>query len=185
MPDHMFFGSRIIAPVTFEDDRTTIMNRTLARGIDSLRNPGQAWKISFGVEPSEGISPFTTLLQYGNSSFWFTLPQPETPTVEKGSQSALVEVNKPAGSNVVDVTLPANRFIRFSNHNKVYLVVSSSGGSSVIYPTLRSGIADNDIIDYGDNVQIFVRFDEPQQYSFTFNDGVLNDHTRIHLLEDV
>jgi hypothetical protein len=141
--------------------------------------------VSFALEASNRILPFTKLVELGSDSFAFPVPQPDDPAVEKGALTVATSALSAVDSTTVSADLPVGRFVRFDGHDKVYLVVSGNGTTSEVYPRLRSGVASGETVYYGDNVTMTVLLDEPQEYSFTFSDGVLNDHTRIHLIEDV
>lgn len=97
-----------------------------------------------------------------------------------------------AGSTTVNLstssTIPAGTFIKFSNHDKVYITLSErDSGSPVvdIFPALRKNVNTTDTVFWQDDIVIDMLLDTENILGMSFIDGILMDLGSIKLLEIV
>lgn len=136
--------------------------QTNARSID-----GHRWEIS-GTYPLLTRAQAATVMAYiksvRGSSSTFTLVLPEYSNAN-GTVSGTVLANGAAAAGATSVTIDgitgqinAGDFVKFANHNKVYMVTADRNGAGAmsISPPLREAVADNEGVTY-DAVPFTVR----------------------------
>jgi hypothetical protein len=76
-------------------------------------------------------------------------------------------------------------FIRFTNHNKVYLVVAAgaSGTGVRITPSLRKAVPTGTKIIVGDKVTMDARYDTSVRLGIVYKDGILSNPGTVRLIE--
>jgi hypothetical protein len=95
----------------------------------------------------------------------------------------------PAGASNFAViganSLVAGEFIQFTDHSKVYLVVSggSSGKDVTVVPPLRVAVSAGTRLVLGGNVTMHASYNVDTQLGITYKDGVLSDPGTVKLVE--
>lgn len=159
-------------------------NRNNARsrgqsGRTQVRNlGGQYWSFTAQHPPlnrADYSTVFAFIMQQGNGSESFQMRVPEWSDAT-GTMTGTLLVNNvsgyAAGSTSIAAdggtgTLPVGDFLKFANHNKVYMVTSgiTDAGTIQIQPPLQAAVVDNEAITY-DNVEFTVRLaNDVQEYS--------------------
>lgn len=128
--------------------------QTNARSID-----GQRWEISAKyplLTRSEAATVMAYLKSVRGSSSTFTLVLPEY-SDSSGTVSGTVLANGSAAAGSTSVTIDgitgqinAGDFVKFANHNKVYMVTADRNGAGAmsISPPLREAVSDNEGVTY-------------------------------------
>jgi hypothetical protein len=182
---YRFQGARIVAPVTFETDEILFVNNTLAVRQERISLFGQRWKVTFEVEPEPNANILVHMLPRLAATFEFNVPQPDNPLLFEALTGSTTGVaNAGVTGFGTAAVLPAGRFIRFANHNKVYMVTGYNAGVATVYPSLEAAIPSGTSFSYGNNVNMRVFYDESQVRGITFNDGVLSSPGTITLIEN-
>jgi hypothetical protein len=185
MSTYTFQGARIIAPVSFETDEILFVNNTLAMRQERVSLFGQRWKISFKVEPKSNADILVHMLPRLSTTFNFTVPQPDNPKLFTPLTGNVTDTaTRGSDSFQTTTNLPSGRFIKFSNHSKVYMVLSRSDNTVTIYPSLELDLTTETTFAYGNNVTMQVFYDENQVRGITFENGVLSDPGTITLIEN-
>jgi hypothetical protein len=185
MSQYTFQGARIAAPVSFETDEILFVNNTLSLKQERVSFTGQRWRVSFGVESQPNAAILVHMLTRLTSTFEFNVPQPDNPFLSE-SLTAAVTASSAAGSTSFSTgaTVPVGRFIRFNNHNKVYMVTGQSGSVVSVYPALESAVSSSVNFNYGINTTMRVFYDESQVRGITFENGVVSNPGTITLVEN-
>ena len=151
----------------------------------------QRWEVEAEIMPVSTTPEhlIQSVLLGGHSSAYVRMPQ----TVhQEFSVECSVMDNAVANSgkiNVVGISPTRGSFIRFANHNKVYIVVDSTeiaGGFELsVYPTLRKAVPANTIVQYGKRVTARMKFDTSSIRGIKYQDGILASPGTIKLIEDL
>lgn len=154
--------------------------RSMAQsGRTQVRNlGGQYWSFTVEHPPlnrADYSTVFAFIMQQGNGAESFQIQIPEW-SDQTGTMTGTVRVNNaagyPVGSTSIAVdggtgTIPVGDFIKFANHNKVYMVTSgvTNSGTLEIQPGLHAAVVDNEQVIY-DDVEFTVRLaNDVQEYS--------------------
>lgn len=119
---------------------------------------GQRFEVSAGYPPmiAANFAPIWAYLapKQAGTAFDIVLPRLSN-QISAVSGTADVDGSFSAGVSSVDITgitgiLKAGEYVKFSNHNKVYLVTAdrNSGGPLSIFPDLRSPVTSSDTVIY-------------------------------------
>ena len=88
-----------------------------------------------------------------------------------------------------DGVLSKGSFIKFSNHDKIYMVTSDVGpGSPVpvnIYPSLRTAVTTSDFLLSGASAALTYYRDIDTTQGLTFSDGIISSAGTISLVEAI
>jgi hypothetical protein len=186
MSFYTFQGARIVAPVSFETDELLLVNNTLTMKQQRMTLPGQRWRVSFRVQPQPNANILVHMLPRLVTSFDFTVPQPDNPKLFSAlTGNVTAAASAGATGFQTSATVPAGRFIKFNNHNKVYMVLSQQGTAVTLYPALQATLATTNTFTYGNNVLMKTYYDDEQVRGITFENGLLSDPGVIMLVEDV
>ena len=145
----------------------------------------QRWEIKTALEPSNhGYEFFVHSVMNGyNTVFDIRMPQiyRGAGTYTTGSFSA----SGAAGASIVSISggsIPKGEFVRFSSHNKVYMVTTdSSGGSLSIFPKLKSAVSG--AMEVGDSVNFKATYDPSTILGMTYQNGILGDPGTVTFIE--
>jgi len=169
------------------DAEATLSSEALNLRTQTRSLNGQRWEIS-GSYPlltraeAAVIVAFKKLQRGANGTFTLVLPEYSDTS---GTATGTVLVNDASGFAIDDTAitidgltgiLQAGDFIKFANHDKVYMVVADRDGAGAltISPPLRAAVVDNEAITYN-SVPFTVRFAKDKQ---SFSVGTHN-RTRI------
>ncbi len=90
-----------------------------------------------------------------------------------------------AGASIVAYTggaVPKGEFVKFSSHDKVYMVTANSNGSSLsIFPKLKTAI--NGAMFAGDNVVFKAKYDPSTILGMAYQNGILGDPGTVTFIE--
>ena len=193
MAEYTFQGQLIIAPVSFESEQKVLSTKTWSSREERVTMDGQRWRISFGLEPDEGASLLPHLVASFGDEFDFIVPQPDAPSQDNPNNALIVEGTSEIGTNRVDIKtsdwrnlINRGRFIKFGNHNKLYMVVNITSDAIFIYPNLVSEVRDGFTLFCGtENVEMRAQYDTSMTKGITFSDGLLSDPGTVTLVEAV
>ena len=196
MATYQFLGQDIVAPFrvnsnepVFAADSVSLKHRRVAQG-------SQRWELEFGVVMQDAASFFADMVSDFDSEITMTMPQLNVrgETISSGTcTSAVVAASTTAaGSTSVPLgstngTISKGRFVKFANHNKIYLVTGEfpGSGSISIYPKLTQEVPATTALLYKDSDAITFRGyrDVTNVNGITYTDGVLSEAGNINLIE--
>jgi hypothetical protein len=93
----------------------------------------------------------------------------------------------PSTANVTvnDGLIPVGTFIKFSNHNKVYMVGADRSGPGLlsIYPPLRVALTAGVTCTFREDVVMSVKYDTDTVIGMVYSDGILMDPGVVTMIE--
>jgi hypothetical protein len=193
---YQFLGQDIVAPFrvnsnepVFAADSVSLKHRRLAQG-------SQRWELEFGVIMQDSASFFSDMVSSFDSEVTMTMPQLNIrgETISSGTCTTAVITGStsPVGSTLINLssangTISKGRFVKFANHNKIYLVTGeySGSGNLSIYPKLVQSVPVATALLYLDSHAITFRGfrDVTNINGITYTDGVLSEAGTINLIE--
>jgi len=221
MKKYYYNGLEILTPFSIISNEPHFDMTTVSLKTQRTSQNHQRWELSFntlGTENTE-VDSFFSSFEGIDSVKKMIMPQ-----LNSVADSALIDSNgeddypvvtsAAAGSNLVFVvanpnisgTLKKGSFIKFSNHDKVYVLtqdfeISSSLNKQLyIYPSLRESIPSNTTVKHGNSVTynsdntinvansgcvLSYYVDINNQTGITFQDGILSNLGTISLIEAI
>jgi hypothetical protein len=187
---YYFYGRPIVAPVTFSSMKKFYDNRRLDLKRSVATTPHVRFTWSFRVVPGDCTEMFSIMMSGEFEEFDFTVPQMLSPERNHSALIGSIIDHVPAGSTTIPVSagliLPST-FIRFSNHQKIYMVKTRKdplGSTMSIFPELQVSLSSANTFNYGNNVVARVMYAPDTVRGITFSDGVLSDPGTISLEEN-
>ena len=200
MAAYYYKGQQILAPFSITSNEPAFDITSVSLKTQRTSQGHQRWELSFNVQPDKD-SPQDLLIDMlpeisGNSTM--IMPQfskvvdrltaagsitPST-TYNFGVESLILNSSGASG------LIPKGAFIKFSGHDKVYIVKSDvdltgSTATMDIYPRLRTSVQTSDTVGYGDAAVITYYRSVDSATGITFTDGILANPGTINLVEDL
>jgi len=202
MSVYYFDGAQILAPFTINSNEPMFEAETVSLKIQRASQNVQRWELSFEVSGVDTTQVDLLVNSVINLDQVSNMIMPQLPTVDKNytvsSGDTLVGASADAGSNSVfgntsnkSGVLPKGSFIKFSNHDKIYLVTSEVNFNTIsnpaisIFPSLRVAVTTSNLIKTGQEVLITYKRSIDNSSGITFVDGVLSSLGTINIIEDV
>lgn len=196
MATYQFQGQDIVAPFKitsnepmFSADSVSLKHRRISTG-------AQRWELEFGVVMQDASSTFADMVSTFDDAITMTMPQLNVrgEIISSGTSTASILVSAQANANSSTValsgangTIAKGRFIKFNNHDKIYIVTSeySGTGSLSIYPSLRANVPALSSLQYRDSDPIILTAfrDITNINGITYTDGILSEAGNINLIE--
>jgi len=152
----------------------------------------QRWEISFTTVTTEDTEADFILGTVTGLTTTDTMVMPQLPSVVKNNTATAnltISVAQTAGASSVTVVsdgvIQKGSFIKFSNHDKLYMVTAdvSAGTAPIsIHPKLKQAVATTDTMLTGDSVLFTYFRDIDNLTGLTFSDGVLSQAGTITLV---
>lgn len=202
MATYYYHGAKILAPFSIVSNSPIYDADTVS--LKKLRSSQghQRWELAFSVVGNDNVADLL-LASIENLTNAHNMIMPQLKEVEEANtlsgtlivptltsaNSATVEV---ANSPYVGGTLKKGSFIKFSNHDKVYvvsqdLVIQSISGTSTlnIFPKLQKPLAQDSTVKYGSDCTLTYFRNITNLQGMTFSDGILSNLGSIELIEAV
>ena len=141
------------------DNEAVLLSESIDLSTNARSLNGHRWEI-YGKYPPLTRTEAGVVMAYiksqRGSSGTFSLTLPEY-SDSNGTASGTMRINNGSGyaigstSVVIDGITGAlvdGDFIKFANHNKVYMVTDISGSTLTVYPSLTSAVVDNEEVTY-------------------------------------
>lgn len=186
------------APLAIRSKQPGFASDTLSLKRKTILTNYQRWELDATIAPLDpdfNILGHTTKMGYTNS-FPIRMPQPVFPNYKTPPKDLMCSVvtEAPMASKQVYIVnsnpsfaLPANSFIKFRGHSKVYLVTDSQiiTGKNLItvHPTLVGDVSIGEDVYVGDNVTMHVYYDTDTPLGLSFQDGILADSIKTTMVE--
>ena len=190
-----------VAPMKVISNKPIYVSDTLSLKRTTFARSAQRWEIETNLEPlvESANVLFVNLVTKGRSeTLTATMPQNYGVTRKRTSTSASPTAVGVAGASSMsgiistsDITVSANvglipkgSFIKFSNHNKVYMTVSDLTGTGLltIYPSLRATVSST-VFTFKDDVIFTCIYDTETITGMSYSDGIMMDMGSIKLVE--
>ena len=202
MTTYYYNGAQILAPLSIVSNTPTYEADTVSLKKLRASQGHQRWELSFNAMANDNAADLL-LSSVENLAIADTMVMPQLKEVEEANTilgELLVTEITPANSGVVKINntaatggvLKKGSFIKFSNHDKVYVVsqdLSMQGFSGTvdlnIFPKLKKAMAADTEVKYGSECMItYFRKIENMQ-GIKFSDGILSDLGTIELVEAI
>jgi len=198
MATYQFKGQDIVAPFRITSNEPAFVADTVSLKQRRVTQGSQRWELEFGVVMEDPADTFADMVSSFHSTVTMEMPQLNVrgETISSGTSSSQVSVNgtHAAGSTNVSLsfangTIKKGRFIKFNNHDKIYLVTSTfTTGSGIlsIFPSLRQTVPSGTQLLYRDVTDqiTFTAYREVSNVSgIVYTDGILSEAGNINLIE--
>lgn len=172
-------------PLSVESNYPVYGSDTISlRRVTASSVNAQRWELEVNLVPSNNSPSYLTHSVKNNSSKVFFLRMPQV--YGKSSAPTGIAVTSTAAANAtnvaVNLALPEGEFIRFANHNKVYLVVTG-GTTAEVFPPLRNSVPSSTVVYTGGEVSLRASYDLSSTNGIRYVDGVLSDPGSVRIIE--
>jgi len=198
MATYTFQGETIVAPFIIKSNEPVFSADSVSLRVRRVKQGAQRWELEFGVTMQDASSFLADSVSDFQTTITMEMPQLNIrgDTLSQGSSSSTVSVNgsHSAGDDTVALsgangTISKGRFVKFNNHDKIYLVKDQYSGSGTInlYPSLRTSVPGGTKMHYRDSASDSITFtgyrDLTNVQGITYIDGVLSEAGNINLIE--
>jgi len=197
MSTYQFQGHDIVAPFRLSSNEPVFSSDSVSLKVRRVRQGAQRWELEFGLILQDSSSFIADSVSTFHDAQTMEMPQLNVrgTTISQGTSTVPVTVNgfHSAGETEVALasangTIAKGRFIKFANHDKLYLVTAlySGTGDISIYPALVSNVPTATAFlyrDSGDSITFTAYRDISNVQGITFTDGILSDAGTINLIE--
>ena len=203
MTAYFYNGSPIVAPLTIESNQPMFVNDTVSlKQIRTAMN-AQRWELSFDVITNDNAVELL-IAQTESPQAIKTMIMPQLKEVcDSGYGNVYNDFisttsNYTAGESTINLTkqtgtgtVPRGSFVKFSNHNKVYLLLTEldlstfTSGDVNIYPSLRQDLSTGVQMQTFDDVTISYRPSIDNAKGITYSDGILASPGTINIIEAI
>lgn len=192
---YYYNGAEILAPLNIKSNEPVFEVTTISLKTQRASQNAQRWELSFPTATSAATEADALVGSITDVTSSSTMIMPQLPSVAAGNTagvSLVISVAASAGASAVTVVsdgiILKGSFIKFSNHDKVYMVTAdvAPGTAPVsIYPSLRSAVAITDVLKTGSSVLLTYYRSIDNARGITFVDGLLSNAGSIALIEAV
>lgn len=196
-----YLGERIIAPVEILSNQPGFQSETIALRTQTVGVTAQRWELRFKVDHEDPAAHFTQRIPNRFATKTMVMPQfyqrrgqptnALTGTVTVGTNTAAgqstVPIRRTSGTAGL---LSRGRFVKFSNHNKVYLITANvtlpnDGNVNLsIFPALTEAVTTSHQLMHLDNDVTITAYESIDNINgLVYTDGILTDNGPIHLIE--
>jgi hypothetical protein len=190
-------------PMTVKSNQPVFVSDTvsLKRRVD--RRPAHRWEISSKIAPDPKGNVFMTELITKGLWSTFTVLWPQSigaakarncssvPAVTNGVSGAttVTVTNVVKTNSAISVAIPRGTYIKFSNHNKVYMLtqdVPAIGNTPTainVFPTLRANVGSGVTIKYADDIEVQMYLETDTTIGMVYEDGLLMDPGQMKFVE--
>lgn len=200
---YQFKSTDIIAPVKISSEEPIFSTETISLKRQMVSQGAQRWVLEFGLAPSVTPALMASLVSAKTSTHTLEMPQiyegsASTTTLtgvidvqSNGHSAGETEIRANTQVGTEGLVLGAGRFIKFANHDKVYMVKTGYTVDEFeqvifdIFPALEADVPTDTVIYYEQDVTFTGRLDPSDLISVTYNDGVVGRIDKITLAEAV
>lgn len=218
MSTYYYQGAAILAPFTITSNEPMFDMTTVALTTQRASQGYQRWELTFGIvaEPSNQTDVFLSSFQ--NLETAGTMIMPQLPSVTSatnyvqstsgatvttlsldvgvsataGAYSVTVSNNNGSGGAACTGVLPKGSFIKFSNHDKLYIVTADTTFPNTInnqtisiYPKLKTNLTTSHSMKAKDSTVLTYFRSIDNATGITFSDGVLSNIGTVNLIEAI
>tara|TARA_R110000744_G_scaffold355_1_gene1254 strand:+ start:1834 stop:2418 length:585 start_codon:yes stop_codon:yes gene_type:complete len=192
---YYYKGAKILAPLTIRSNEPIYEVDTVSLSKQRASQGAQRWEVSFKAVTSADTEADMLVGTITNLTASTTMIMPQIPSVVAGNTagiSLVISSVASAGASTVTIVndgiIKKGSFIKFSNHDKIYMVTEdvSSGTVNVpIYPSLRSAVAITDTFQTGSYAVLSYYRNIDNLTGLTFSDGLISNAGSISLTEAI
>ena len=192
---YTFNGASILAPFKITSNQPIYETDTVSLSKQRASQGAQRWELTFTTATSDATEADMLVGMITGLATASTMTMPQIPSAAKGNTagvSLVISVAAAAGLSAVTVVsdgiIKKGSFIKFSNHDKIYMVTAdvSAGTAPVsIYPSFRTSVAITDTFQTGPSAILTYYRDIDSTQGLTFTDGLLSNAGSISLTEAI
>ena len=189
MASYSFLGHTMLTPISIVDESPVFVSDTLNLRRQTVSQGAQRWRFNITFENGLHSSIMADFMAHHrmNQNNSFALPVPQNfdladNAFQKGASPVNTTASLAVNATVVTLSstlafrIPTGWFVKFANHNKVYMVVSgmsttSTSGSITLSPGLTSAVTAPMELTIED-VMATVRYNTDSSGTFTYSRGV-------------
>lgn len=194
MAAYQFLGNDIVAPFSINSNEPVFNADSVALKVRRVKQGAQRWELEFNVTMQDASGFLPDMVSNFYTTITMEMPQLNVKgdTISQGTSTSAITATGSVGATSVALTgangtINKGRFIKFSNHDKMYLVTAQYGGSGSIsiYPGLTSAVSATPLLyrDGTDSITFTGYIDINNISGITFTDGVLSESGTINLIE--
>ena len=190
---YYFKGAKILAPLSITSNEPVYDVDTVSLSKQRATQGAQRWEVAFTTATSDATEADMLVGVIDSITSAETMVMPQLPSVARLNTAGVSLVISVAASGgapsvtvVSDGVISKGSFIKFSNHDKVYLVTADVAAGTVpvsIYPSLRSAVTTAHTMSTGASVSLRYYRDVSNLRGLTFTDGILSSTGTINLVE--
>jgi len=196
---YFFKGSKILAPLSITSNEPVFDVDTISLSKQRASQGAQRWELSFKTVSSGATEADIFVGMVTGISSAETMVMPQLPSVfTANTSSSVLAIDADAAAGVSSVTVVSDgviskgSFIKFSNHDKIYMVTADVAAGTVavpIYPQLRTAVTTSHTFLTSNPTSSAVTLSYYRDVSnlrgLTFTDGILSSTGSINLVEAV
>ena len=182
--------AQFVAPLSMRSNRTEFLSDTLSLDRKGVQTLAQRWELETNLMPmtEDANDLFVDLVTKGHTEP-FTIVVPQNTGVISRRTSVVTPVGVGSiGSSFLTISsnvglLPKGTFIKFDEHDKVYMLTTNLEGDGVagIYPPLRNDV--DSLFRHRDDVIMKCVYDTDVISGMTYTDGILMDVGAVKIVE--
>ena len=190
---YYFKGAKILAPLSITSNEPVYDIDTVSLSKQRATQGAQRWEVAFTTATSDATEADMLVGVIDGITSAETMVMPQLPSVARlntAGVSLVISANASGGASTVTVVsdgiISKGSFIKFSNHDKVYLVTADVAAGTVpvsIYPSLRSAVTTAHTMNTGVSVSLRYYRDVSNLRGLTFTDGILSSTGAVNLVE--
>jgi len=196
MANYYYKGSLIVTPFTILSNEPFFDMTTVSLKTQRASQDHQRWELNFVTVDTPDTEVDTLLGAITGLDSSETMIMPQLPSVDKArttSGDMTITAITSSGATSVPIgnnngnLLPKGSFIKFSNHDKIYITTADrlSNGVVNIYPALRQSLTTSHTCKTGSDVILTYFRSIDNATGITFTDGVLSNVGSITLVEAI
>ena len=196
---YTFNGASILAPFKITSNQPIYETDTVSLSKQRASQGAQRWELTFTTATSDATEADMLVGMITGLATASTMTMPQIPSAVKGNTagvSLVISAGVAAGLSAVTVVsdgiIKKGSFIKFSNHDKIYMVTADVAASVAlapvavaIYPSLRTAVAITDTFKTGSSAILTYYRDIDSTQGLTFTDGLLSNAGSISLTEAI
>lgn len=196
---YYFKGAKILAPLSITSNEPVFDVDTVSLSKQRASQGAQRWELTFTTVISGATEADMLVGMITGIATYDTMVMPQLPSVVSANTSSVVlAIDAGASAGVSSVTVVSDgviskgSFVKFSNHDKIYMVTDDVAAGTVavpIYPKLRTAVTTSHTFltsnPTASSVTLSYYRDVSNLRGLTFTDGVLSSTGAINLVEAI
>ena len=192
---YYYNGAKILAPLSIVSNEPVYDVDTVSLSKQRATQGAQRWEVAFTTATSDATEADMLVGVIDSITAAATMVMPQLPSVARlntAGVSLAINANASGGASSVTVVsdgiISKGSFIKFSNHDKLYLVTADVAVGTVpvsIYPSLRTAVTTAHTFKTGASAVLTYYRSIDNAMGITFTDGLLSNAGSINLIEAV
>ena len=200
MSVYYYNGAQILTPLTIRSNEPTFDVDTVSLKKQRASQNVQRWEIEFNTIGTSDTVQDMLIAAVSDNHLVDTMIMPQLPAVDEASTVTSTAIPCAVVGDIGDTsvtlqvagtngTLPKGSFVKFSNHDKMYVTtadVNFDGSLNIafnFYPALRTQVTTSHTLRTGNQAVLTYYKDIDNMAGITFTDGVLSNSGAISLIE--